>query len=196
MSSAPSRSADPFSVALQRALTSILVAVRAIESPNTVVLIDGRSGSGKTTLARMLAEAWPSDDRAQVIALDSLYPGWDGLAQGAIYAREHILVPHGRGRFSTWQQWDWDINERTQAQAVNPSLPIIMEGCGALTAASKPLVDVAVWVDGPAESRKRRAIDRDGETYASHWDQWAAQEDAHIANEAPASLADITIRMP
>jgi hypothetical protein len=39
-------------------------------------------------------------------------------------------------------------------------------------------------------SRKQRALDRDGEAYAPHWDRWAAQELSFIERENPRALAD------
>ncbi len=40
-----------------------------------ITLVDGRSGSGKTTFATELAER----EGAQLLSLDDVYPGWDGL---------------------------------------------------------------------------------------------------------------------
>ena len=98
MSSAPSSaSADPVSAALDNAATHVLDAIVGVGASNPVVLIDGRSGSGKTTLARKLVARWPLRGRVQLVALDSIYPGWDGLADGVETARELILRPHARG---------------------------------------------------------------------------------------------------
>ena len=44
--------------------------------PVHVIGIDGRSGAGKTSLAREVAAAWP----AALVSMDSIYPGWEGLA--------------------------------------------------------------------------------------------------------------------
>ena len=161
-----------------------------------MVLVDGRSGAGKTSLVARVVAAWPTDTRVQVVALDRLYPGWDGLAAGARIAFEDILVPHARGLIGVWRRWDWELSEPAEASAVDPALPLIVEGCGVLTARSSRLADVTVWVDAPAQVRRHRAIERDGDTYRPHWQRWAAQEEAHIATDAPASLADITVMLP
>lgn len=195
MSSAPS-SADPLYAALSRATAAILTGVRGAGASNPVVLVDGRSGAGKTSLVARVVAAWPTDTRVQVVALDRLYPGWDGLAAGARIAFEDILVPHARGLIGVWRRWDWELSEPAEASAVDPALPLIVEGCGVLTARSSRLADVTVWVDAPAQVRRHRAIERDGDTYRPHWQRWAAQEEAHIATDAPASLADITVMLP
>lgn len=198
MSSAPSRSdpADPVDTALTNAVGAVLARVAAVGASNTVILVDGRSGAGKSSLARRLVRSWPHPGRVQLVALDDLYPGWDGLAAGAEYARAHVLLPHAKGTTGVWEQWDWPGDERAEAHAVDPALPLIVEGAGVLTTASQPLADVAVWVDAPTASRRRRGLDRDGDTYAPHWDRWAAQEEAHIAAHSPAALASVVVSVP
>ncbi|KTR93033.1 aminobenzoate synthetase [Microbacterium testaceum] len=197
MSSAPSRSnADEIDDALAAATTAVVERVRAIGAANPVVIVDGRSGAGKSSLARRIVAAWPLRGRVQLVALDDLYPGWDGLAEGAEYARDTILTPHAKGLVGVWRRWDWEAGERDEAQAIDPSLALIVEGAGVLTPSTARLADLAVWVDAPSFSRKHRALDRDGETYRPHWQRWAAQEDAHIERNDPVSLANLFVRVP
>lgn len=196
MSSAPSRSDDPFAIALDHAVTLVADAVRQVAAANPVVLVDGRSGAGKTTLARALVTRWPQRGRVQSVALDAVYPGWNGLADGVEYARETILVPHARGQIGVWQRWDWEAGERAEAHAVDPSLPLIVEGAGMLTPRTSRLGDVRVWVDAPEAARKRRALQRDGDTYRPHWERWAAQEERHLAAHRPDALATHVVTMP
>lgn len=192
----PSRSNDPLAQALQRGAVSIIDAVVAVEASNPVVVIDGRAGAGKTTLSRMVAANWPVAGRPQLIALDSLYPGWDGLDAGAERALHDILRPHARGLLSTWRRWDWELEVEAEANAVNPALGVILEGCGALTPASARLADVRVWVESPTASRKRRALDRDGDGFRPYWDRWARQEERHISRDAPQELATVQVTLP
>ena len=192
----PSRSNDPFAERLDAAAAEIVERVRALQTSNPVVLIDGRSGAGKTSLAARVERLWPLAGRLQVVALDSLYPGWDGLDAGAERARELILIPHGRGMLGTWRRWDWEAREDAESHAVDPALALLVEGCGVLTQASARLADLTVWVDGPAESRRHRALERDGDAFRPHWKRWAAQEDAHIARDDPRELADLVIDVP
>ncbi|MFS0794048.1 hypothetical protein [Microbacterium sp. 1P10AE] len=197
MSSAPSRSSgDPLDAALTAAVGAVFSRVRAVGASNPVVLIDGRSGAGKSSLARRLVTAWPGRGRVQLVALDDLYPGWGGLAEGADYARESILLPHAKGAIGVWQRWDWEAGERAEAHAVDPSLPLVVEGSGLLTPAAASLADVRVWVDAPDIARKDRALRRDGDTYRPHWDRWAAQESAHLREHEPQALASLVVFLP
>jgi energy-coupling factor transporter ATP-binding protein EcfA2 len=195
VSSAPS-SADPVSTALDVAASHVLEAIVGVAASNPVVLIDGRSGSGKTSLARTLVARWPLRGRVQLVALDSLYPGWDGLADGVEAARELILRPHARGLIGVWERWDWEASAPAEAHAVDPSLPLIVEGSGLLTAATARLGDVRVWLESPSQSRMRRALQRDGETYRPHWARWAEQEERHLARDEPTRRATHVFAIP
>lgn len=133
-----------------------------------VVTIDGYSGSGKSTLATAIARlvnGW------QVLHLDDWYPGWDGLAAGADIARRIAADLRG-GRASSYEAWDWE-NGATGATIRVPLAPTIIEGCGAIEAEA----DLAVWIADPGEDERRhRALARDGQTYAPHWQRWADQD--------------------
>jgi hypothetical protein len=159
-------------------------------------VIDGRSGSGKTSLARILVARWPLQGRVQLVALDSLYPGWDGLDDGVEAARELILRPHARGLIGVWQRWDWEASAPAEAHAVDPALPLIVEGSGLLTAATSRLGDVRVWLESPPQSRKGRALARDGDTYRPHWAGWARQEEHHLERDAPTGRATLVFAIP
>lgn len=147
------------------------------------ILIDGRSGSGKTELAARVSADWPA---AQLVRMDDLYPGWDGLAAGSAVVPE--LLAGGE-----YQTWDWIRDRPGELRRIDPARPLIVEGVGSLTRASRPLADLAIWVEYPAALRKERALDRDGELFAPHWDDWAAQEDALLAVERPWELADLVV---
>ena len=133
-----------------------------------VVTIDGYSGSGKSTLAAALVRlvnGW------QVLHLDDWYPGWDGLEAGADIARRIAADLRG-GRASSYEAWDWDKGT-TGATTRVPLAPTIIEGCGAIEAEA----DLVIWIADPGEEERRnRALARDGQTYAPHWQRWADQD--------------------
>ncbi len=151
--------------------------------PARRVLIDGRSGSGKTELARALVDGWPG---AQLVRLDDLYPGWDGLDEASASVAS-ILGTH------RWRAWDWAADAPGTWHELEASRPLVIEGVGAISSTSVGLVDVTVWVELDGETRKLRALLRDGEAYAPFWDRWAAQELAFMAREKPRALADIEV---
>ena len=151
-----------------------------------VVLIDGRSGSGKSTLADALVSAWPE---AQLVRLDDVYPGWDGLEAGSLRVAERMLAPST----PRWLAWDWLTDTPGEWHELDANLPLIIEGSGTLSAANRALASFGIWVELDAATRKRRALARDGETYAPHWDRWAAQEQLFIAREQPKQRADLVV---
>lgn len=155
------------------------------------MLIDGRSGSGKTSLAALVAKTW--GDGAQVVALDDLYPGWDGLADGAEIARRDVIAPYAAGERATWHRWDWAAHAVAEAHHVDPARALVVEGAGVLTPRAAALADVRVWLSCPDDVRRHRALTRDGETYRPFWDRWAAQEETHLAAHDPAALANLTV---
>lgn len=153
--------------------------------PRPVVLIDGGAGSGKTTLAAELIAAWPGAG-PQLVGLDEFYPGWHGLAAASALVPELIT---GSG----FRSWDWTAGRPGVWRELDPSRGLVVEGCGAITPASAALADLSVWLDLPEAERKARALARDGEVFAAHWDEWAAQEAEHWRGGHPRELADLLV---
>lgn len=153
-------------------------------SARPVILIDGGAGSGKTTLAQEIAADWPG--KIELVSLDELYPGWQGLARGSA---EVLRVIRGSG-FTTW---DWAHGRPGPRRSLNRSLPLVIEGCGAITEANRALAGLALWVELDEQLRRRRALARDGAVFASHWDEWAAQEISHWQEHRPWLLADLVL---
>jgi uridine kinase len=153
--------------------------------PRPVVLIDGGAGAGKTTLAAELVASWPGE-RPQLVSLDELYPGWDGLAAASAMVPQLIT---GTG----FRRWDWAASAPGPWRELDGSRALVIEGCGAITPASAALADLTVWLEVPTAQRKARALARDGEAFAAHWDEWAAQEAEHWRAGHPADLADLVI---
>jgi len=154
-----------------------------------VVAIDGRSGAGKTSLAAALRQRL----QAPVVSLEDLYGGWDGLERGIDLLVSAVLEPLAAGRAARVPRYDWIAREWAEPATIEPPPILIVEGVGAGARRAAAFESVLVWLEVPAPVRKRRALDRDGETFAPHWDQWAAQEDLMLARDRTQDRADITI---
>jgi len=121
------------------------------------------------------------------VRLDSIYPGWDGLE--AASGRVRGIVETG-----TWQRWNWKTNEPAEWHALGTEWPLVIEGSGCLTRVNREVATFGIWVELDEPTRKARALARDGETYAAHWDRWAAQEQAFFDRERPDLVADAVVR--
>ena len=154
-----------------------------------VVAIDGRSGSGKTSLAAGLG----AELGAPVVTLEDLYGGWDGLERGVDLLVSEVLEPLNAGRAARVPRYDWVAAAWGSPWVLEPPGVLIVEGVGAGARRAAAYESVLVWMEVPASVRKKRALDRDGETFAPHWDTWAAQEDAMLARERTRDRADLVI---
>jgi uridine kinase len=154
-----------------------------------VVAIDGRSGAGKTSLAAALGDRL----QAPVVSLEDLYGGWDGLERGIDLLVSAVLEPLAAGRAARVPRYDWIARAWAEPTAIEPPPILIVEGVGAGARRAAAFESVLVWLEVPAPVRKKRALDRDGATFARYWDQWAAQEDAMLARDRTPDRADITL---
>lgn len=144
--------------------------------PRWLVTIDGRSGSGKTQLAGLLHARHA---HAQIVHLDDLYRDWDGLSAGLVRGR-HIAEQWSRHNASTYLPTHWPGTTARGRVTVTPDRPLIVEGVGA-TWVGRSLGHAALWLEAERETRKRRALERDGETFVPYWLAWELQEDAWFA---------------
>ena len=154
-----------------------------------VVAIDGRSGAGKTSLAAVLARQLG----APVVSLEWLYGGWDGLEHGIDLLVSEVLEPLAAGRAARVPRYDWVARDWAEPAVLDPPEVLIVEGVGAGARRGAAFESVLVWLEVPAAIRKKRALDRDGETFAPYWDEWAAQEEQMLARERTPDRADIVI---
>jgi uridine kinase len=154
-----------------------------------VVAIDGRSGAGKTSLAATLAGQLD----APVVSLEGLYGGWDGLEHGIDLLVSEVLEPLAAGQAARVPRYDWVSREWAEPAVLEPPAVLIVEGVGAGARRAAAFASLLVWLESPALIRKNRALDRDGETFAPYWDQWAAQEEEMLAREHTPDRADILI---
>lgn len=152
-----------------------------------LTLVDGRSGSGKTTVATELARS----TGAQLLSLDDVYPGWDGLEAAEAHVLQHVLRALAEGRPPRWRSWNWADARPGAWHDVDPQRHLVIEGCGAISAAARALADHALWIELPDDvERRRRAIARDGEAFARNWQRWARQEEWHAHLHDPRGTAD------
>ncbi|EAP99280.1 probable MFS transporter [Janibacter sp. HTCC2649] len=137
----------------------------------TVVAIDGPSGSGKTTLAADLGR----DLDALVLHVDDMHQGWTGLLATVSLARTSLVDAWSRGEPPSHPAWDWEDEVREPDRAVPRADVVVLEGVGAFAIAGAK-ASASIWVEAPHDERRERAIARDGDVFASHWDVWADQE--------------------
>ena len=167
---------------------------RLLDPPPSVVMIDGRSGAGKTTLAAQIAD----ELEAQVLHMDDLYRGWDGLLDAP--ARLETALAEG-----TYHTYDWDRGRPAHRVMITADRPLVIEGCGSITAGTVAAAHafaagststtpvLTLWMECPTEERKVRALARDGDMFRPHWDEWAAQEDALLRKERSRDIADVRL---
>ncbi|HEX4831927.1 MAG TPA: hypothetical protein VH478_12635 [Trebonia sp.] len=155
-----------------------------------VVAIDGRSGAGKSTLAARVAVAL---DGAPVVALEGLYGGWDGLDDGIARLAAEVLAPLAAAHRALVPCYDWTAGAWAAPWPLDPPPLLIVEGVGAAALPAARYESLTVWLDAPAAVRKRRALARDGDVFAPHWDRWAAQEDALLARDPIPGRAGLAI---
>ena len=154
-----------------------------------LVLIDGPSGSGKTDYAIALADR----TGATLVSLDDVYPGWDGLDAGSWHIHRNVLVPISQGLRGRYQRWDWREGVPADWVEVSADRPVVIEGCGAIRREGLAIQADRVWVDATADVRKARALQRDGDMYAPHWERWALQEQRFLALHDGKGNSDLVV---
>ncbi len=160
--------------------------------PVRVIGIDGRSGSGKTSLGREVARAWS----APLVSMDSIYPGWSGLAESTRILLDEILAPLSQGRAAVLPTWDWAADRPGPRLPLEIGTRLVVEGCASTVGPARELVGTRVWLEAPAPLRRERAIARDGEVFARHWQMWAEQEDIVFGQDGTKERAHLVLQVP
>ena len=153
---------------------------------SSIVLVDGRSGAGKTDYARSLAET----TGAQLVSIDEVYPGWDGLDAGSAHIYRYLLTPLLAGMPGSYQRWDWAHGTHGEWRTIAAGTDVVIEGCGAIRRGAPGQVTETIWLECPEETRQQRAMDRDGALYRPHWERWARQEDRFLRIHESDETAD------
>ena len=153
-----------------------------------LVCVDGLAGAGKTTLAAAIGQARPD---AVVIATDEMLEGWGGLP-GLGASIEALLRPLAASRPGRWRRWDWYADRWAEWQEISPGSLLVLEGVGSVGSSYAELVTTVVWVEAPADDRRHRWLDREGD--ARHFESWAADEAALHQREGARERADLVLR--
>ncbi|MGI8946854.1 MAG: hypothetical protein ACR2FV_02515, partial [Ornithinimicrobium sp.] len=95
-----------------------------------------------------------------------------------------VLTPLRLGGAASYRRWDWARGSYARHPVrVPPAEVVVVEGVGAIQA-DRAAYDLTVWLSAPTPVRRARALSRDGEMFAPHWDTWAAQEDELFGSAA------------
>lgn len=154
-----------------------LIAARASDAGprcgvTTIIAIDGPAGSGKTTLAGKLS----THLGAQLLHMDDLYNGWDGLREGG-QTITHLLQQISRGEAATYRRYDWDEGRYLEKHTLDPGGVIVVEGVGSVRLEHLDMLSLVVVVQEPdADERLRRGLERDGAYLEELWKQWMVEE--------------------
>jgi uridine kinase len=153
-----------------------------------LICVDGPAGSGKTTIAQEIGRL--AD--AQVVRLDDLYPGWDGLFEVETVVLG-LLRPLAEGRPGHYRRYDWIAGEHQETHRVDPAPLLVLDGVAAGNRAWRDLVTTLVWVHAPRAERLERAVARDGESERDRLLAWMRDEDRLYAEERTGEAADLVI---
>ena len=154
-----------------------------------LVAVDGPAGSGKTTLAEAVAEL----TGAQVVHMDDLMDGWDGMAGTGEQLRS-IVEPLKSGTPGRYRNYSWLEGRFDRTVEVPPAPWLVVEGVGAGNPVIAAHVTVLVWVEADDELRLARGLERDGPAMEGHWRQWMRDEPAFFAAQRTAERADLRVR--
>lgn len=160
-----------------------------------LVCVDGPAGSGKTTLAEAVADGFDKLNQphgSRLLHMDDMFPGWSGLPR-VDEQLEGLLTPLAQGRAGSYRRYDWVAGEFAETVLVKAVPLLVLEGVGSGASRFAPLQTVLVWVEAPHDLRMRRGIERDGDTFAPYWEQWAADEQVLFTREGTRDRADVHV---
>lgn len=161
-----------------------------------IIAVDGRSGAGKSTLALELATALRAHRRVSLFHLEDVYTGWDGLAAGRERYVADVLESLHWGEDARWTAWDWVHDTDGERRTTAAADVVIVEGVGAGCREARRYLDAVVWVEVEDTARRRRALARDGDAFAPHWERWAVQERRWLAADPVPESADVLVFNP
>ncbi|MGO2532742.1 MULTISPECIES: chorismate-binding protein [Micrococcaceae] len=158
-----------------------------------IIAVDGRSGAGKSTLALELATSLRIHRSVSLFHLEDIYTGWDGLEGGRERYVTEVLDSLHWGEDARWTSWDWVRDTDGERRTTVAADVVIVEGVGASCTEAVPYLDASIWVEVEDDVRRRRALARDGDTFAPHWERWAAQEQRWLDQDPVIERADVIV---
>ena len=154
-----------------------------------LVCVDGPAGSGKTTLATGLQDLVPG---AVVVHMDDLFEGWAGLP--TVDAQlDRLLGPLSEDRPGRYRRWDWHADAWAEEVTVDPVDLLVLEGVGSGSLRAADVTTTLVWIEAPYDVRMRRGLERDGDAFAPHWEEWARAETDHFDRHRTRERADLVL---
>ena len=128
----------------------------------------------------------------RVLHMDAMYDGWDGLP--AVHTQlATLLPPLAEGRPGRYRVYDWRAGRYRRTVEVPPVPLLVLEGVGSGHPAYDAVSTLLVWLEAPLPLRRERALARDREDFAPHWDAWAASEGTVLARDRTRDRADLLL---
>lgn len=182
----------------------VVACIAGVGRRPALVGIDGQSGAGKSTFARHLVTRL--GPRAGVVEGDDFYRDMAESTRIALDARQgveqyfdwqrlrrEVLVPVRRGEpVLRYQRYDWGSGSMGQWVELPTPDVVVVEGVYTLRPELRDLLDVRVYVEAGAQTRRQRQIDR-GENTDAWITRWMAAEDLYVSGTAPRSAADVVV---
>lgn len=158
-----------------------------------LLCLDGPAGSGKTTLAAALVVRGRAHGLSvQLVQSDDLLAGWSGLP-GLADTLVAALAPVAADAPGRYRRFDWVAGAWAEERVVPVTDLLVLEGVGTGTPRLDAWRSVLVWVEAPPDLRLRRALARDGDAFAPHWEAWARDEAVVFARDRTRERADVVV---
>jgi uridine kinase len=159
-----------------------------------LVCVDGPAGSGKTTFAdRLVQEARGRGLTVELVHMDDVFEGWDGLADAGARVRDQVVGPLGRGRPGRYARYDWEHERLGDEVTVPVADLLVIEGVGSADPGYAQHTSALVWVWAPRELRLERGLARDGAALEDRWRTWMLDEEQLHLRDRTEERADVVV---
>jgi uridine kinase len=186
-------------------LADRIAAIASTASRPILVAIDGGSGAGKSTFARRVGD----ELGAAVIDGDDFYAGgtaeeWDAMSAAEKAARcidwtrqRPVLETLARGEPASWRAYNWDTDDGRlvePATLCRPAPVVILEGVYSARPELSDLFDLRVLYEAPADIRRHRIVQREGEDHRTEWNaRWEEAERWYFTEVMPPGEFDLVL---